>query len=114
MMDDEELERIKQQKLRELQMRLLQQQMEEQAKLEELARAEAERKRILRVILEPEARQRLARLRLVRPEYARFIEDQLILLAQSGRLRKPITDDQLVKILESLYRQRKEFRIRRL
>ncbi|HDI02095.1 MAG TPA: DNA-binding protein [Ignisphaera sp.] len=73
---------------------------------------EARRQEILRSILTPEARERLANIRLVRPEIARIVEDHLIALAAQGRISRPITDDELKAILAEIYeRTRKDYRI---
>ncbi len=110
-MDDKELEEIKRKKMLELmqQQALAQESNEEERRLEE----EAARQAILRQILEPEARERLARLKLVRPELAEAVENQLIMLAQSGRLGRMITDTELKSILSRLTSQRREIRIER-
>jgi programmed cell death protein 5 len=98
---DEELEAIRMRKLAELKKK-----MEEEK--ERRARIEA----VLRQILTPEARDRLNNLRLVKPELAAALEEQLILLAQSRRVPIPITDDFLKKLLSELYEQtRKETKI---
>jgi programmed cell death protein 5 len=104
--EDVELQRIKQQKMLELQRRLA----EEEAK----ARVEAEKQAALRVILTPEARQRLANIRMVRPEFAEQLEIQLIQLAQTGRVRLPITDEELKEILSRISSRRREITIRRV
>jgi programmed cell death protein 5 len=102
---DEELEAIREKKLQELQRRI-----EEERKRQELA---AQRRAILRVILTPEARERLDNLRVVKPELVEALEQQLIALAQSGKVRIPITDEDLKRILEIIYKQtHREFRIR--
>jgi len=103
---DEELEEIKRRKLAELQ-RVL----EERRKQEERLRAEMEKRAILRRILTSEARERLARLRLVRPEFTAALEEQLIALAMSGRINTPITDEQLKEILAKLNERRRRTRI---
>ena len=102
---DEELERLKARKMAELRKK-----MEEE---EERLRREAERQAAMRVILTPEARQRLANLRLIKPELVAQLEEQLIQLANSGRVRLPITDDELKAILSKLT-SRRSIRIRRL
>ncbi len=104
-MSEDELEAIRQRKLQELQ-----RQIEEERKRQELA---AQRRAVLRVILTPEARERLDNLRVVKPELVEALEQQLITLAQSGRIRVPITDEDLKRILETIYKQtHREFRIR--
>jgi programmed cell death protein 5 len=50
---------------------------------------------------------------MVKPEFAEQLELQLIQLAQTGRLKTPLTDEQLKEILKRLQVQRKEFKIRR-
>ena len=103
--DEKELERLKARKMAELQRK-----MEEE---EERLRREAERQAAMRVILTPEARQRLANLRLIKPELVAQLEEQLIQLANSGRIRLPITDEELKAILSKLTSKR-SIRIRRL
>ena len=102
---DEEIEAIRQRKMQELQ-----RQIEEERRRQELA---AQRRAVLRAILTPEARERLDNLRVVRPELVDALEQQLIALAQSGKVRVPITDEDLKRILETIYKQtHREFRIR--
>jgi len=105
-LDEEELERIKQRKLAEMEQRLA----EEEARM----RRELEKQAAMRMILTPEARQRLANLRLVRPELVSQLEEQLIQLANSGRIKMPITDDVLKEILSKLTSTRRGIRIRRI
>jgi programmed cell death protein 5 len=102
---DEELERLKAAKMAELQKKM--------AEEEERLRREAERQSAMRIILTPEARQRLANLRLVKPELVAQLEEQLIQLANSGRVPLPITDEMLKEILARITSKR-EIRIRRL
>ncbi len=105
MLSEEELEEIKRRKMLELQKRL-----EEERKKAELA---MQRRMLLHRILTPEARQRLDNLRIIKPELVEALENQLIALAQSGRIRVPITDDDLKRILEEIYRRtHREVRIR--
>lgn len=108
--DEEELEEIRKRKLMELQQRLLQ----EQEAIEAQKRAEMQRQAILRRILTPEARQRLANLKMVKPDFATQLEIQLIQLVQRGLLQTPIDDDQLKEILRRLQSGRREIQIRRI
>ncbi len=64
--------------------------------------AELERAYILRSILTEEARERLERIKLARPQFAKMIEDQLLLLAKSGRIHGVITDEELKNILKQI------------
>ncbi|BBD72549.1 DNA-binding protein [Sulfodiicoccus acidiphilus] len=76
---------------------------------EERQRAEMRAKKdaALRIILTPEARERLNNVRLVRPEVADAIENQLIALAQAGRVAVPVSEEDLKRILEQLSGQGK-------
>ncbi len=75
---------------------------------------EMQKQAILKSILSPEARQRLANLKLVKPEFTAQLELQLIQLAQMGKLPTPLTDEQLKQILIQLQAQRREIKIRRV
>jgi len=107
---DEELEAIRRRKLLEMQQRLLQEREAAEAK----RRMEMEKQALLRRILTPEARQRLANLKMIKPEFTSQIETWLIQIAQQGRISIPIDDDQLKEILRRLQRGRREIRIRRI
>ncbi|MEM3736696.1 MAG: DNA-binding protein [Candidatus Bathyarchaeia archaeon] len=104
-MAEEELERLKQQRLIDLRRRIA----EEEAR----ARAEAEKQAALRVVLTAEARQRLANIRMVRPDFAEQLELQLIQLAQEGRLQIPVTDEKLRELLDKVSSRKREISIRR-
>lgn len=102
---DEELQELLRRKAVEQQRKAL----EEQQRKAEL---EAKKEAILRVILTPEARQRLANVKLVKPEIAEAIENQLIALAQAGRIQAPLSDEELKEILAQLTSQtKKDFKI---
>lgn len=76
---------------------------------------EAQKQAVLRKILTPEARQRLANIKLVQPEFAEQLEIQLIQLAQSGRVNLPINDNQLKDLLTKIQSQqtKRDITIRR-
>jgi programmed cell death protein 5 len=109
---DEELEDIKQKKLQELQQQAaLQESMEEQE--EQQKQLEEQKKGILRKILTTEARERLGRIKVARPQVAETIENQLIMLAQSGQLKNKINDEQLRMLLSKIVPKKREFKIKR-
>jgi programmed cell death protein 5 len=113
MEEDKELEKIRQRKLLELQ---LQQRLEDEER-QAAAKEELDRQKdaILRRILTSEARQRLANLKISRPEFTEQLELQLIRVAQSGKIKLPITDEVLKKLLIQLQsEQSRETRIRRI
>jgi programmed cell death protein 5 len=87
-----------------------QQQMQQQQMQQEM---EAQKKQLIMQILTPEARSRLANLRLTKPEFVEQIELQLIQLAQNGRLQGKITDEQLKVLLKQLSGQKRDINITR-
>ena len=82
---------------------------------QEDASRRAMRENVMRVALTSEARQRLANIRIVKPEVAHAIEEYIIQLVSSGRLKRTIDDDQLKELLSSIQgTAKKEFKIRRI
>lgn len=77
---------------------------------EAMRKMEVMRKAIMQEILTKKARERLARLRLVKPEVAAQLELYLMQLYQAGKITTQLTDEQLKSILEMLS-SKKEFRI---
>ncbi|KQM09823.1 hypothetical protein SDC9_158229 [bioreactor metagenome] len=112
-MEDPELEAIRRRKMAGMQSS--QQQMAAQQQLAENQRqqAEAQKQAILRQILEPAARDRLANIRLANPGFADSVEMQLIQLAQAGRLRQMVSDAMLKDILRQIAPQQREINIER-
>jgi programmed cell death protein 5 len=108
-MDD--IEAIRKKKLRNLQ----QQQTFSQEDFEEAQQKEFEdqKKLILRAILTDDARERLGRIKAARPEMAENLENQLIMLAQSGRLKNKINDEQLRELLSKILPKKRDITIRR-
>ena len=109
---DEELEELKRKKLQELkQQAALQNELEEQENQQK--QFEEQKKAILRGILTPEARQRLGRIRVARPKIVESIENQLIMVAQSGQLKNKINDEQLRMLLQKAIPKKKDIKIKR-
>ncbi|KAM3495254.1 hypothetical protein MY3957_001485 [Beauveria namnaoensis] len=69
------------------------------------------RQSILNQILQPEAADRLGRIRLVKEERATEIENRLIALAQSGQLRQKVTEEQLKELLSAVADKKEEEKI---
>ena len=115
-----ELDEIRQKRMAELQAQQAaaqnqaQQQAMAQAQQQEAqAQFEAQKKQILGQIMTPEARQRLANLKLTKPEMVNQIELLLIQSAQAGSLRGKVTDDQLKVLLRQIAGQKREIKITR-
>ena len=111
----DDLERLRQERMRQL----IEQQRrspEQDAVQQQMRSAEvdAQVKLIIAKILTPDARERLANIRIVKSAFARQIELFLIQLYQAGRLPKQVTDEQLKKILEKLREEKKETTIRKV
>ncbi|CCF48864.1 hypothetical protein NDA18_004221 [Ustilago nuda] len=69
---------------------------------EQAAQQEEMKRQMLSRILDAEARERLSRIGLVKPQKAREITDLLIRMAQSGQIRGRITEDQLIGLLDQV------------
>ncbi|KAK4130146.1 hypothetical protein BT67DRAFT_243282 [Trichocladium antarcticum] len=69
------------------------------------------RKSILNQILQPEAADRLGRIRLVKEQRAADVENRLIMLAQSGQLRQKVTEEQLKELLNAMADSKEEEKI---
>ena len=109
---DEELENLRKKKLQELQEKaIIQEQMEEQE--EQQKQFEEQKKAILRGLLTTEARERLGRIKVARPEMVESIENQLIMLAQSGKLKNKINDEELRILLSRVLPKKRDIKIKR-
>lgn len=107
MSDDPELAEIRKRKQEELQKQFEQQEQQKEMK----AQIDTQRQRILINILTEEARERLNNIKMANSEFATSLENQLIQLSQTGRIRAKITDDQLKVMLRQLKGQTKTGKI---
>jgi programmed cell death protein 5 len=105
-----ELEQLRRRRLAELQRSAA----EEDRRAEVQQHVEVQKQAVLKRILTVEARQRLTNIKMVKPEFADQLELQLIQLAQSGRVKLPISDAQLKDALVRMQSQRKDITIRRM
>ncbi len=109
-MSQEELEEIRRRKLLDLQRKTA----EEQRNIQMQQQLELQKQALLRSILTPEARQRLANLKMVKPEFTSQLELQLVQLVQQGKIPVPVTDRQLKQILIQIQARKREIKIRRV
>ncbi|MEW5839381.1 DNA-binding protein [Nitrososphaera sp.] len=77
------------------------------------AEAAAMRQRVLAMLLDPQARQRLTNIRLVKPELAAAVENYLLQAASSGRLNRALSDEELKQLLLSIQQPKKDFKFDR-
>ena len=106
---DQQVEAIRRRKLEDLQ----RYQANAAAQEQYAQQAQAQKQAILRQILSPEARERLARIELAYPELTGSIEDQLVQLAQSGRVQQVIDDTTLQQLLRRIVPKKREIKIER-
>jgi programmed cell death protein 5 len=91
--------------------------MSEKPEKERSEKQAAERKMMreaaLRMALTSDARQRLANVKMVRPDLAASIEEYVIQLVGSGRLKSAVDDEQVKQMLAALQDKKREIKIRR-
>ncbi len=109
---DDELDQLRKKRAQELQQQVNNDESTE-VDLDEQKKFEEQKKAILRSILTPEAKQRLSNIKLARPMIGEQIENQLIMLAQSGRLQEKITDAQLRELLQKIMPKKRDINIKR-
>jgi len=107
--EDQELEMLRARKLAELQA----QQVHNDAAVKEQERIAQQKGLILRKILTKEAIERLGNLSLAYPDLAASVENQLIMLYQSGRIDREIDDETLKRLLQQVQPRSKDIRITR-
>ncbi|KJR85478.1 programmed cell death protein 5 [Sporothrix schenckii 1099-18] len=114
-MDDDDLKRIREERLRQLKQQAgngggggggggssEEQRQKQQQQQTNGCTDNHKGRNLLNQILEPDAADRLARIRLVKEERASAVEDRLLMLAQSGQLRGKVSEDQLKDMLTRL------------
>jgi programmed cell death protein 5 len=110
---DEELERIREQKRKQLQERQGQGGANEEAAEAQRQQAEAQKEAMLKQHLTDGARKRLNTVKMSKPEAGEQVERQVVALAQSGRLQDKIDEDQMKELLRELTPDSKSFDIKR-
>ena len=112
----DEIEKIRNKRLKELQDAASDQQRQqdvEQQQAEAEEAYETQKQSILRSILTEGAKQRLINIKLVKPQMAVAIENQLIQLSQSGRIPGGILNEQqLLQMLKQIQQGKRESTIK--
>ena len=109
--DDDDLEQLRQERMEELKERAQQEQGEEQQARQQ--QAEAQKQALLRQYLTDGARQRLNTVKMSRPQFGEQVEQQVLALAQSGRIQGKIDEEKMKQLLKELKPDSKSFDIRR-
>ncbi len=109
--DDRELEELRKKRAAQLQNDQIEQQQLQKQQEEQLRQIEHQRQMVLKSILTDEARERLGRIKLAKPEYATSLENQLIQLASTRRISEKITDEQLKSLLQQMTQSKRESKI---
>lgn len=108
---DEELEQLREERREQLKEQAGEQ--DEEAMEAQRQQAEAQKKAILRKHLTDGARKRLNTVKMSKPDRGEKIEQQLIALAQSGRIQGKIDEEKMKELLKELTPDSKSFDIRR-
>mmetsp|Transcript_22315 Transcript_22315/g.65804 ORF Transcript_22315/g.65804 Transcript_22315/m.65804 type:complete len:141 (-) Transcript_22315:190-612(-) len=74
----------------------MQKQQQEQKRMEEM------REEMLVQLMTSEARVRMSRIAMVKPDKARKVEDAIIQMARVGQIRGKVDEPQLIKLLEQV------------
>lgn len=108
---DDDIEQLRQEKLEQLQEQA--QQEESQQVKQAQQQAEAQKQALLRQHLSDGARKRLNTVKMSKPDFGEQVEQQLLALIQSGRVRDQIDEEQMKELLQELKPDQQSFNIRR-
>lgn len=97
-MEDAELNAIRQARLAELQ----------KSNSQPATPQDEQKISVLSQVLEPSARERLSRVRIVRPDRADQVEQYLVKMVQMGSINRKLGEQDIVDILDSLSRDEKK------
>ncbi|WP_332897213.1 DNA-binding protein [Haladaptatus sp. CMSO5] len=111
--NEDDLEELRRKKMQQLQDQQGQGGANKAAQEAQRQQAEAQKTALLRQYLTDGARKRLNSVRMSKPDFADQVEQQILALAQSGRLDGRIDEDQMKNLLRELKPDDKSFNIRR-
>jgi len=109
--NEEELEELREKKREQLKEQAGGQ--DEEAMEQQRQQAEAQKKAILRQALTDGARKRLNTVKMSKPEHGERVEQQIVALAQSGRIQGKIDEEKMKELLNELSPDSKDFDIKR-
>jgi programmed cell death protein 5 len=109
---DEELEDLRQEKMEQLKEQQAGEGGEEAMEAQR-QQAEAQKEAMLKQALTDGARKRLNTVQMSKPEFGEKVEQQVVALAQSGRLQGRIDEEKMKQILDEMKPDSKSYDIRR-
>ena len=109
---DEELEELRRKKMEQLKDRQGGEDQQEAAEAQR-QQAEAQKEAMLKQALTDGARKRLNTVKMSKPQFGEKVEQQVVALAQSGRLQGKIDEEKMKDILEEMKPESQSFDIRR-
>jgi len=110
-MEDDDLQRIRQARLQELQQRGQPSGGGGGGGDDKKLQEDETRKSLINQICTPEAVDRLGRIAMVKEERARDLENRLIMLARSNQLRQRVTEQELIQLIGMLDEKKDEQKI---
>jgi len=110
--DDDRLEELREERMEELQDRAGDEEAQEQMEARQ-QQAEAQKEAMLRKHLTDGARKRLNTIEMSKPGFAEKVEQQLLALAQSGRIQGKIDEDKMKELLQEMKPDSQDYNIRR-
>ncbi|MWG33690.1 DNA-binding protein [Halomarina oriensis] len=113
MPDEDELEELRRKKMEQLKEQQQGGEVDEEAMQAQQEQAEAQKKAVLRQYLTDGARKRLNTVKMSKPDRGEQIEQQLVALAQSGRIQNQIDEDQMKDLLQEMTPDKQSFNISR-
>jgi len=109
---DEELERLREEKMKQLKEQQGGQEDNEAVEAQR-QQAEAQKKAVLRQHLSDGARKRLNTVKMSKPQVGEKVEQQIVALAQSGRIQDEIDEEKMKALLQEMTPDSKSFDIKR-
>lgn len=107
---DEELERLREERMEQLKEQAGQ---DDEARDAQRQQAEAQKQALLRQHLTDGARKRLNTVKMSKPDVGEQVEQQIVALARSGRIRDKIDEDKMKQLLKEITPDSKSFDIKR-